>query len=1027
MARAFLSGIQVPTLPRLNIDGELTLDAQAGTSGQILTSAGNGATPTWASSFSGFLSTTNTGRTGLISFITPGSSSQATWANYPVGLGTMLNMSQGSNGAPNNNFQYFFKVANRDFGGGWGGLSIDYATGDLFVGRADTSSVYATWNKLANTSLSNTFTGAQTFNGNILGGASGFQFRAFNEDSTTVKFANWFSSTSDQFGQGQNWNELWLGAINSSSARRIGFYLNIPNATTSPGATNANMYITNTGIGINTSVANVASQLHVTSAASDRVGAIIRGASGQTVNLTEWQNNTPTTLASVSSTGRGSFDTLNAPNGAFFGNLTSQPGNGAYLAVQGYAAGQRPFMVRGFGATTANLVDYQNGSGVVVGGSNGVGQIFTGSTAALNTATGGATTATSGTGTVATITTTSAHNLAVGDIVTVAGITPTGYNGTYSVASIPTTTTFTYANTTTGSQTVAGTVRVDSQASITSRSAATVGLLVRAAASQSSNPFEVQNSSGTVIANVTSAGGVRATGTLQGSTISAVADGSTVATLSASGNIQFRGSASYGGGVGVIGIANATTAPSTSPTGGGILFVESGALKYRGTSGSNATIVNADGTLVPGPTGATGPTGPAGADGLDGVDGVNGAVGPEGPAGQGVPIGGSTGQVLSKIDGTNYNTQWITLPAPTPTYTLASGTNNGTLKLTPSSGSVQDNIAVTGLGTAAYTASTAYATSSHTHGNVTNAGAIGSTSGLVAVTTTSGALTVAATPTNTATQFLRGDLTWVVPTDTNWYPTGFSYTGGTTAGPTGSLTGVGMSSVSFGAIPSASASASGIVTTGNQEFGGVKTLNGLTMTNGSVIEYSGYSTTSGLSTITNVPGTRKWSLGTNDFPSLAISVLTSSAATNTGSVGAEFRASGGTTTHLITFSSGTTARGSISVSGTTVTYATGSDYRLKENVEPISDAIERLMLLKPSRFNFIEFPEKVVDGFLAHEAQEVVPESVTGNKDQTNEDGSPAYQGIDQGKLVPLLTAALQEAISKIEALETRLEALENN
>jgi hypothetical protein len=310
---------------------------------------------------------------------------------------------------------------------------------------------------------------------------------------------------------------------------------------------------------------------------------------------------------------------------------------------------------------------------------------------------------------------------------------------------------------------------------------------------------------------------------------------------------------------------------------------------------------------------------------------------------------------------------------------------------------------------------------------VTNAGAIGSTSGLVAVTTTSGALTVAATPTNTATQFLRGDLTWVVPTDTNWYPTGFSYTGGTTAGPTGSLTGVGMSSVSFGAIPSASASASGIVTTGNQEFGGVKTLNGLTMTNGSVIEYSGYSTTSGLSTITNVPGTRKWSLGTNDFPSLAISVLTSSAATNTGSVGAEFRASGGTTTHLITFSSGTTARGSISVSGTTVTYATGSDYRLKENVEPISDAIERLMLLKPSRFNFIEFPEKVVDGFLAHEAQEVVPESVTGNKDQTNEDGSPAYQGIDQGKLVPLLTAALQEAISKIEALETRLEALENN
>jgi hypothetical protein len=83
------------------------------------------------------------------------------------------------------------------------------------------------------------------------------------------------------------------------------------------------------------------------------------------------------------------------------------------------------------------------------------------------------------------------------------------------------------------------------------------------------------------------------------------------------------------------------------------------------------------------------------------------------------------------------------------------------------------------------------------------------------------------------------------------------------------------------------------------------------------------------------------------------------------------------------------------------------------------------MLLKPSRFNFIEFPERVVDGFIAHEAQEVVPESVVGDKDDTNEDGSPAYQGIDQGKLVPLLTAALQEAVSKIEELTTRVSQLE--
>ena len=114
------------------------------------------------------------------------------------------------------------------------------------------------------------------------------------------------------------------------------------------------------------------------------------------------------------------------------------------------------------------------------------------------------------------------------------------------------------------------------------------------------------------------------------------------------------------------------------------------------------------------------------------------------------------------------------------------------------------------------------ASSTHTHGNITNAGAIGSTSGLVAVTTTSGALTVAATPSSTSTQFLRGDLTWVVPTDT--YPTTFTYTGGTTAGPTGSLTGSGMSAVSFAAIPAAASGASGIITTGAQTLDGVKTF-----------------------------------------------------------------------------------------------------------------------------------------------------------------------------------------------------------
>jgi hypothetical protein len=123
-----------------------------------------------------------------------------------------------------------------------------------------------------------------------------------------------------------------------------------------------------------------------------------------------------------------------------------------------------------------------------------------------------------------------------------------------------------------------------------------------------------------------------------------------------------------------------------------------------------------------------------------------------------------------------------------------------------------------------------------------------------------------------------------------------------------------------------------------------------------------------------------------------------------------------------------TERGFIAVNQYAVTYSTSSDYRLKENIVPISNGIERLKELKPCRFNFIEGdPNYVVDGFIAHEAAEVVPEAVTGEKDAVDEDNNPSYQGIDQSKVVPLLTAALQEAISKIEQLEIRIQTLENN
>ena len=107
------------------------------------------------------------------------------------------------------------------------------------------------------------------------------------------------------------------------------------------------------------------------------------------------------------------------------------------------------------------------------------------------------------------------------------------------------------------------------------------------------------------------------------------------------------------------------------------------------------------------------------------------------------------------------------------------------------------------------------------------------------------------------------------------------------------------------------------------------------------------------------------------------------------------------------------------------TYVTSSDYRLKENVVDLDGAITRVKQLSPKRFNFIVDADTTVDGFLAHEAATVVPEAVTGTHNEVDDDNNPVYQGIDQSKLVPLLTAALQEAIAKIETLETKVAALE--
>jgi len=118
--------------------------------------------------------------------------------------------------------------------------------------------------------------------------------------------------------------------------------------------------------------------------------------------------------------------------------------------------------------------------------------------------------------------------------------------------------------------------------------------------------------------------------------------------------------------------------------------------------------------------------------------------------------------------------------------------------------------------------------------------------------------------------------------------------------------------------------------------------------------------------------------------------------------------------------SGSTQVGSISMTNSATAFNTSSDYRLKENIVEMAGAVDRIKQLKPSRFNFISEPDsKVVDGFLAHEVSNIVPEAITGTKDEVDGDGNPVYQGIDQSKLVPLLVGAIKELTARIEALES--------
>ena len=126
---------------------------------------------------------------------------------------------------------------------------------------------------------------------------------------------------------------------------------------------------------------------------------------------------------------------------------------------------------------------------------------------------------------------------------------------------------------------------------------------------------------------------------------------------------------------------------------------------------------------------------------------------------------------------------------------------------------------------------------------------------------------------------------------------------------------------------------------------------------------------------------------------------------------------------MIAFCNGNGDVGTISVSGSATTYATSSDYRLKNTISPMTGALAKVALLKPCTYKW-NVDGSDGQGFIAHELQEVVEGCVTGEKDAVDAEGNPQYQGIDTSFLVATLTAAIQELKAIVDAQGAEIAAL---
>jgi len=170
------------------------------------------------------------------------------------------------------------------------------------------------------------------------------------------------------------------------------------------------------------------------------------------------------------------------------------------------------------------------------------------------------------------------------------------------------------------------------------------------------------------------------------------------------------------------------------------------------------------------------------------------------------------------------------------------------------------------------------------------------------------------------------------------------------------------------------------------------------------------------------------SIGSRTETTRSVSNITLLGFTNSHGYGIYFEPTADPATPIGFFNSSGSVVGTIYTTSSSTAYNTSSDYRLKENQVPITNGLARIENLPVYQFNWKTDPSGAkVDGFFAHEAQAVVPESVTGKKDAVDNDGKPIYQAIDQSKLVPLLVAAVKELKAITDAQSVTIASLQQS